>query len=162
MPYVFMARLQQTISSRSAAMTEAIGEAIGRHLRGGETIELTSDLGGGKTTLVRGIAQGAGSGDHVSSPTFTVSKTYDAGHLQLHHFDFYRLHEAGIMRDELAELIGDPAYVVVVEWSDLVQDVLPEDRLTVTLEATSEDERRITLTYPESLTYLVQTLLAAD
>ena len=143
-------------------MTEAIGEAIGRKLRGGETIELSSDLGGGKTTLMRGLAQGAGSDDHVASPTFTVSKVYDARHLQLHHFDFYRLPEAGVMREELAELAGDPTYVVVVEWSDIVKDVLPEDRLTVTLTAISEDERQITMEYPQQLEYLVESLLEVD
>lgn len=146
-------------------MTEAIGEAVGRKLRGGEVIELASDLGGGKTTLTRGMAHGAGSDDHVASPTFTVSKVYQTDRherMELHHFDFYRLDEAGVMRDELAELIGDPGYVVIVEWSDIVKDVLPEDRLTISMQAISEDERTVTFEYPEALSYLIESLVEAD
>ena len=134
--------------------TEALGERIGRALRGGELIELTSDLGGGKTTLVRGLARGAGSQDHVASPTFTLSKMYRTDRFEIHHFDFYRLAEAGIMRDELQELVGDPQTVVVVEWSDIVHDVLPAERLKVILAQTAEGQRRIRLEYPDSLAYL--------
>lgn len=161
----YMSRIRHEMISRSAAMTEAIGEAVGRKLRGGEVIELTSDLGGGKTTLTRGMAHGAGSEDHVASPTFTVSKVYQTDHherMELHHFDFYRLDEAGVMRDELAELIGDPGYVVIVEWSDIVKDVLPEDRLTISMQAISEDERVVSFEYPETLSYLVESLVEAD
>lgn len=160
-----MSRIRHEMISRSAAMTEAIGEAVGRKLRGGEVIELASDLGGGKTTLTRGMAHGAGSDDHVASPTFTVSKVYQTDRherMELHHFDFYRLDEAGVMRDELAELIGDPGYVVIVEWSDIVKDVLPEDRLTISLQAVSEDERAVTFEYPEALSYLIESLVEAD
>ena len=143
--------------------TERIGEQLGSNLRGGELIELASDLGGGKTTLVRGIAKGAGSTDVVASPTFTISKVYQTKHLEIHHFDFYRLTEAGIMRDELAELAGDPELVVIVEWSDLVRDVLPDDRLILRIERTAkaEDARVLSLEYPQSLQYLVNGLRAA-
>lgn len=161
----YMSRIRHEMISRSAAMTEAIGEAVGRKLRGGEVIELASDLGGGKTTLTRGMAHGAGSDDHVASPTFTVSKVYQTDRherMELHHFDFYRLDEAGVMRDELAELIGDPGYVVIVEWSDIVKDVLPEDRLTISMQAISEDERVVTFEYPEALSYLIGSLVEAD
>jgi len=79
------------ITSESPEATEQLAEAIGRRLTGGEVIELVSDLGGGKTTFVRGLARGLGSADVVSSPTFTVSKVYKADKLELHHFDFYRL-----------------------------------------------------------------------
>lgn len=161
----YMSRIRQEMTSRSAAMTEAIGEAVGRKLRGGEVIELSSDLGGGKTTLVRGLSQGAGSDDHVASPTFTVSKVYATerhGRMEIHHFDFYRLEEAGVMRDELAELIGDPGYVVVVEWSDIIKDVLPENRMTITLQAVSEDERLMTFEYPEDMAYLMESVMGSD
>jgi tRNA threonylcarbamoyladenosine biosynthesis protein TsaE len=145
------------ITANSAAGTEALAEQIGRQLRGGEVIELTSDLGGGKTTFVRGLARGAGSADHVSSPTFTVSKVYDAGKLHIHHFDFYRLPEAGIMSQELAELLEDPANVIVAEWSDIVRDVLPSERVTINLARTAsgEDERLLTLQVPAALDYLL-------
>jgi tRNA threonylcarbamoyladenosine biosynthesis protein TsaE len=151
-----LVRAKKQLTTTSAAETEAIGESIGRRLRGGEMLELASDLGGGKTTWVRGLARGAGSDNQVASPTFTISKMYDAGQLQIHHFDFYRLEKAGIMQAELQELLGDPAVVVIVEWSGIVLSALPEERLTVTLEAMAESEsmRRVTLEYPESLAYL--------
>ena len=143
-----------TITTDNADATEHLGESIGRRLRGGETIELVSDLGGGKTTFVRGLARGFGSHDHVSSPTFTISHEYKAGDRTLVHFDFYRLHEAGIVADELAEAAHDPKASVVAEWGDIVADVLPEDRLTISIKAITETTRELTLTYPEKLSYL--------
>lgn len=145
---------QMTIADAPAM--EQFGEQIGARLQGGETIELVSDLGGGKTTLTRGLARGAGSGDHVASPTFTVSREYKARKLAIHHFDFYRLHEPGIMADELHELIGDPHRVVVVEWSDIVRHVLPEKHLKIDIEQTGESERRLTIACPAELAYLLE------
>lgn len=138
-----------------------MAERIGRRLKGGEVIDLASDLGGGKTTFVRGLARGASSSDVVGSPTFTLSKVYKAARLTIHHFDFYRLQAAGIMRDELAELIGDPSSVVVVEWSDIMQDVLPERRLTITIDRTAEAEhaRLITVDCSEELAYLIEGII---
>ncbi len=65
--------------TKNPAQTEAVGEKIGANLRGGETIELVSDVGGGKTTFVHGLARGFGSTDIVASPTFTISRQYGAG-----------------------------------------------------------------------------------
>lgn len=141
--------------STDSANTERFGESIGNNLRGGEVIELVSDLGGGKTTLTRGLARGAGSTDAVASPTFTISREYKAAGFTIVHFDFYRLAEAGLVADELAEYAGDAAYVVVVEWGDIVQDVLPHERLRVDIRMTSEDERELVCTYPASLDYLL-------
>jgi tRNA threonylcarbamoyladenosine biosynthesis protein TsaE len=135
--------------------TEQLAERIGEKLKGGEIIELVSDLGGGKTAFVRGLARGIGSHDHVASPTFTISREYVAGELTLYHFDFYRLHEAGIMTNELAELIADPKAIVAVEWSDIVQHVLPENRITVHIVSTGETDRKLTVTYPKMLQYLI-------
>jgi tRNA threonylcarbamoyladenosine biosynthesis protein TsaE len=125
-------------------------------VRGGEVIELVSDLGGGKTTFVRGLAEGMGSSDPVHSPSFTLANQYTAGPLTLHHFDFYRLQEPGIMRDDLAEILTDPTAVVVVEWAGIVEDVLPADRLTITIKADSETTRQFNFSYPKSLAYLVK------
>lgn len=147
-------QITRRIHTTSAEETEALGEAIGRQLKGGEVIELVSDLGGGKTTFVRGLARGFGSTDRVSSPTFTISQEYRAGKRTLFHFDFYRLHEAGIVADELAEVANDPQTVVVVEWGDIVSDVLPAARLSVTITAVSEQERELAFSYPKSLAYL--------
>ena len=129
---------------------------IGAKLQGGEVIELISDLGGGKTAFTRGLAQGMGSEDTVSSPSFTISNVYQAGKLQLHHFDFYRLHEAGIMADELNELIGDPHVVIVVEWAGIVENVLPGNRLRIEIETTGETSRTFTFSYPQSLDHLLE------
>jgi len=117
-----------------------------------------SDLGGGKTTLVRGLARGIGSPAHVSSPTFKLSNEYTADKLTLHHFDFYRLSDPGVVAHELHDVLADPAAVVVVEWSDIVQHVLPAERLTINLQAQADNKRAITIAYPDSLHYLVEKL----
>lgn len=133
----------------------AIGSAIGAVLKGGETIELKSDLGGGKTALTKGIAAGMESKDTVQSPTFTVSRIYKAHDgLELHHFDFYRLSDPGVMAAELAESLNDSRAVVVVEWSDIVADILPAERITITLTATGEDTRLLELYLPDAYTAL--------
>lgn len=125
-------------------------------MRGGEVIELSSDLGGGKTTFTRGLARGAGSRDRVASPTFTISREYVAPNFTIAHFDFYRLGEAGIVGDEFEEIIGDPAYVTVAEWSGVVQDVLPEQRLCLQIAQAGDDKRELTFTWPKALDYLMK------
>lgn len=117
-------------------------------------IELVSDIGGGKTTFTRGLARGINSEDTVSSPTFTLSNVYTGPRLTMHHFDFYRLPEPGIMREELAEVLADDTNVTVVEWAGIVDDVLPKDRLTITITTTDESSRRYELCSPQSLSYL--------
>jgi len=146
-------------SSTGSDDTERLGESLGKLLKGGEVIELRSDLGGGKTTLVRGLARGAGSQDNVASPTFTLNRQYGAKGFLINHFDFYRLDEPGIMADQLAELF-DSDNVTVVEWSDVVEDILPEERLSIDIEpvAAAPDERRLTLHYPASMQELITNL----
>lgn len=118
---------------------------------------LVSDLGGGKTAFVRGLARGMGSEDHVASPTFTIMREYrsSARKLTLYHFDFYRLQEAGVVAAELEEFIHDPQAVVAIEWGAIVADVLPEARLEIHIERTGDTARHLKLLYPESLEYLV-------
>jgi len=139
----------QTLST-SSAETERLGELLGKHLRGSEVIELRSDLGGGKTTFVRGLVRGVGSQANVTSPTFTLSRIYKAKNFEIHHFDFYRLNDAGILADQLAESINDNKTVVVVEWADIVKNVLPSNRVSVEFKPTANDpdERQITINYP--------------
>lgn len=149
------APLSRSFVTTSPEATETLGEHVGRALCGGEVIELVSDLGGGKTVFVRGLARGMGSHDKVSSPTFTISQEYKIGERTLYHFDFYRLGEAGIVADELGEVAGEPSAVVVVEWGEIVQGVLPAERLTITIKATGETGRELVFTYPEKLSYLV-------
>ena len=145
-------------TSTSPEQTEQLAAKLGVNLRGGEVIELVSDLGGGKTTFTRGLVRATGSNDKVGSPTFTLSREYVAPKFTVAHFDFYRLSEAGIVGDELAEVIDDPGYVTVVEWGDIVHDVLPDKRLTVRLdlEQSGDTVRKISLTYPSELEYLLE------
>jgi tRNA threonylcarbamoyladenosine biosynthesis protein TsaE len=143
-------------NTTTSEQTEALGEHIGRRLRGGEVIALASDLGGGKTTFTRGLARGAGSLDRVASPTFTISKEYVGPKFTIVHFDFYRLQEAGVVAEELREYIGDPNTVVVVEWGEIVEDVLPADRLTVEIKHQSGEGRELTFQADASLKYLLE------
>lgn len=148
--------VQLRVLSGSAEQTEALGESLGRKLRGGEVIDLVSDLGGGKTTFTRGLVRGAGSADQVASPTFTLSRVYDTESLHIHHFDFYRLDEPGIMANELAEVMEDDQSVVLIEWSDVLQHVLPDIRLTITITQTGEESREFNLQFPAEYTYMLQ------
>ena len=149
-----------SFGSGSTAQTLEFAAAIGQRLKGGEVIELASDLGGGKTTFVRGLAKGAGSADAVSSPSFTLSNEYTAPKLTIAHYDFYRLNEPGIMKQELEESINDPAVVTVVEWAGIVEDVLPQRRLTIHIIATNQESRQFTCTAPAELSYLIEGLAA--
>jgi len=142
--------------SIGSEQTEQLAEQLGSRLRGGEVIELVGDLGGGKTTFVRGLARGLGSADKVSSPSFTLSNEYRAGSRRLYHFDFYRLNEPGIMKQELAEVLTDPESVTVVEWAGIAEDVLPAGRLTVRFKATGENDRELYYEYPQNLEYLIK------
>jgi tRNA threonylcarbamoyladenosine biosynthesis protein TsaE len=148
----------QTVTTSSDA-TRQLGELLGSNLAGGEVIELVADLGGGKTTFMQGLAKGAGSSDVVSSPTFTLSRIYKANKFDIHHFDFYRLADAGILRDQLAESLADKKVVTVIEWSDIVKDVLPAQRLTIKFAPTASnpDERQIKIHYPD---YFIDTIEA--
>lgn len=107
-------------------------------------IELASDLGGGKTVLARGLAEGLGFTGEVTSPTFTISRAYllPSGK-ELHHFDFYRLEQNDIVAVELADVAGDPDTITVIEWAGQVGESLPAERLRVSLVAINESEREI-------------------
>lgn len=144
------------ITTANTEETVAVAHKLGQRLKGGEVIELVSDLGGGKTTFTRGLAKGMGSDDHVSSPTFMISRVYKADKLELHHFDFYRLPEAGLMEHELEDLLGDSEVVVVVEWSNVVKHVLPEDRLTIHIGSEGDEARTLEFTAPSKLDYLLE------
>lgn len=139
--------------SASVDNTIRIGQALGESLPSKFFIELRSDLGGGKTTLVSGLAKGLQSIDPVSSPSFTICNTYRTKKKTvICHFDFYRLEEAGIIAHELAEAVNDSESGVVVEWGGLVDGLLPEDRITVTISTISDFERLISITSPSMIT----------
>jgi tRNA threonylcarbamoyladenosine biosynthesis protein TsaE len=126
-------------------MNEFAGRLAGL-LRGGEIIELVGDVGAGKTTFTRGLATALGVEETVQSPSFTINRMYDAAKgLRLAHYDFYRLQDAGIMADELADTLNDDKTIVVIEWSDTVKGALPTDRLAIHIETTGEESRKIIL-----------------
>ena len=123
---------------------KVIGEKIGQLLVGGEYFELIGDVGAGKTTLTKGIAQGLGIIEPVQSPTFTINRVYEARDgLELRHYDFYRVSEAGIMADELDEAINSSRNITIVEWGGVVEGVLPDDRLQISIVVIGELEREL-------------------
>jgi tRNA threonylcarbamoyladenosine biosynthesis protein TsaE len=150
--------MKKTIQLDSPEETEAYAAAVGARLKGGECIELSSDLGGGKTTFTRGLLRGMGSDALVSSPTFTIGKQYPAGVLTVYHFDFYRLQEPGLVAEELQESLVDPFAVTVIEWATTVQDVLPKQRIIIEIMKTADNEnqRSLTISIPSGLDYLAQ------
>ena len=132
------------IEVTSEQETKALAEKIGATLQGGEVFELIGDVGAGKTTFVKGLAKGLGIDDDVQSPSFTISRVYDArDDLQLVHYDFYRLTDPGIMANELQEMVGDPQTITVIEWADIVEGVLPEGHFTLRFTAPTETDRKI-------------------
>lgn len=126
--------------------TRAVAEKLGSLLKGGEIIELIGDVGAGKTTFVKGLAEGLGVDEDVQSPSFTINRLYEARDgLRLAHYDFYNLADAGIMKHELAETLQDPTTITVIEWGNIVEGILPENRLTIRLESPTETSRKLTL-----------------
>ena len=109
-------------------------------------IELVGDVGTGKTTLTRGLAEGLGVKESVTSPSFTISKSYALpGGGRLVHYDFYRLNEPGLMMEDLKEVMAEAANVVVVEWGESVADLLPEGHLVVELAYNDDGTREVKL-----------------
>lgn len=111
------------------------GEILGdvrRQDPSGVIIELIGDIGTGKTTFTRGLAEGLGITEPITSPSFTISKTYALPNgKRLIHYDFYRLPDPGLMTDDLAENLKNPNNIIVIEWGDSVSDLLPEDHVTI-------------------------------
>src|SRR3954447_20393644 len=129
--------------TRSDEETRALGEALGRRLGPGDVICLHGPLGAGKTTLAQGIARGLAVEDVVNSPTFTLVQEY-AGRLPVYHLDVYRLsgpeEAVDLAFDEMLAAGG----VVMIEWPERIEALLPPDRLDVRLELEGE-ARRLTL-----------------
>lgn len=114
------------------------GREFAQKLQLPAVIELSGDVGVGKTTFTRGLAEGLGIHEPITSPSFTLSKRYafnpkNTGSTtgELVHYDFYRLDDPGIMGEELAETIAQPNSVVVVEWGGIISDILPENRYSL-------------------------------
>jgi tRNA threonylcarbamoyladenosine biosynthesis protein TsaE len=112
----------------------------------GDLVTLSGDLGAGKTTFVQGLAKGLGIVERVTSPTFVLMKEYQGGRFPLMHLDVYRLGRVQEVIDLGIDEYLDPSYVVVVEWGDRVEPLLPRDNLTIELTHEGSDVRSITLT----------------
>ena len=130
--------------SNSPADTEAVGEALGKVLVPGSVIAYLGDLGAGKTAFTRGLARGLGAKESVTSPTYTIVNEYLSGRMPLFHFDMYRLASSDDLFDIGWEDYLDRGGVCAVEWSENVADAM-ENAITVRLEKTGEDSRRITI-----------------
>ena len=130
------------ITTTGPSATQALAARLAKLLHGGETIELASDLGGGKTTFVQGLARALSYNGRVTSPTFTLSNTYlgETG-LEIHHYDLYRLAEGGIVGEELAEDVADPKVITVIEWAGIADANLPPDRLVIRITVAGETDR---------------------
>lgn len=129
--------------TNSEQETEALGAQLAPKLMPGAVIAFTGDLGAGKTAFTRGVAQGLGIVDRVTSPTFTIVNEYEGGRLPLFHFDMYRLGSS----DELFE-IGWEEYLVrggvcAVEWSENVSDALEDGGVLVEIRRGERDNQRI-------------------
>ena len=124
------------LRARTAEDTREVGEAMSASLRARDAVVLTGELGAGKTTFVQGVARGLGIEDQVSSPTFTLVKEY-RGILDIAHVDVYRLERVQDVVDLGLDELGDGEGVLLVEWGDAVEALLPDERLRV--ELTTED-----------------------
>lgn len=115
------------------AETIALGARLGRRLKAGDLILLRGELGAGKTTLARGLAQGAGFRGRVTSPTFALAHRYRGKRLIIHHLDLHRVAKGEDAELGLDELLADPLAAVIVEWPDAAGGAWPKDRLELTL-----------------------------
>ena len=134
--------------TRSPEETNELGRKIGLQARPGQVYTLTGDLGVGKTVFTQGVAAGLGITEPVSSPTFTIVQVYEDGRLPFYHFDVYRIGDV----EEMDE-IGYEDYVYgqgvsLIEWANLIEEILPEHYTSITIEkdlAQGFDYRRITV-----------------
>ena len=137
------------IETNSAEETFALGKALGEKASPGQIYTLDGDLGTGKTVFTQGVAAGLGITEAISSPTFTIIQEYDTGRLPLYHFDVYRIGDI----EEMEEIGYDDYFfgegICLIEWADLIREILPEHVIRITIEKDLEkgfDYRKITVT----------------
>lgn len=136
------------VETYSAQETYELGKRLGKEAAAGEVYCLDGDLGTGKTVFTQGFAAGLGIEGPVNSPTFTILQQYEEGRLPLYHFDVYRIGDV----EEMDEIGYEDCFygngVSLVEWSELIREILPERLIRVRLEKDLEkgfDYRRITV-----------------
>ena len=134
-----------TYVTNSPAETEALGQRLAETLQPGDVIAYTGDLGAGKTAFTRGLARGLGITERITSPTFTIVNEYLGGRLPLFHFDMYRLKNL----DEAFDIgIEDYLFcgaVCFIEWPERIEDILPDDTVTVHITVNDDDSRTLTI-----------------
>lgn len=133
----------RTIKIKNEQETRKFGMKLGAGAKAGDVIALIGDLGTGKTTLTKYIAEGLGITEYITSPTFNIIKEYRSGRLPLFHFDVYRIADV----DEMFE-IGYEEYffgegVCVIEWADIIEEIIPEDALTIRISMGENENERI-------------------
>ena len=136
------------IETRCPEETFRLGEELGRKAVPGQVFTLTGDLGVGKTVFTQGLAKGLGIEEPVNSPTFTIVQVYEEGRLPFYHFDVYRIGDVEEMEEVGFEdnVLGDG--VSLIEWADLIEEILPEKRTRILIEKDLEqgfDYRKITV-----------------
>lgn len=136
------------IETRNAEETAQVGFRLADKALPGQVFTLTGDLGVGKTVFTQGFAKGLGIDEPVSSPTFTIIQVYESGRLPFYHFDVYRIGDV-----EEMEEVGFDDYVMgngvsLIEWANLIEEILPQSRVEITIEKDLEqgfDYRKITI-----------------
>lgn len=134
-----------TVETRSADETRRLAVTLTPLLLPGDALSLSGGLGSGKTTFVQGIAAGLGVPERVTSPSFVLMKEY-SGRYPLLHLDVFRLKTAQEVLDLGYEEFMDPSHVVVVEWGDMIEPLLPREHLMVAFEMTGESTRHVSFT----------------
>lgn len=138
----------QSVKVKSAEETMQIGKRLAPLLSAGDVILLDGDLGAGKTTFTKGLGEGLGIKRSIKSPTFTIIREYSGGRLPLYHMDVYRLEDGSGDELGLDEYFNGDG-VSVVEWSQFVEDTLPQNYLKISfqrLDNESDSKRRLTFT----------------
>ena len=141
------------IETRSAEETYQLGVEIGKKAKQGQVYTMVGDLGVGKTVFTQGMAHGLEIEEPISSPTFTIVQVYDEGRMPFYHFDVYRIGDISEM-DEIG--FEDYVYgegVSLIEWANLIEEILPEERVEITIEKDLEkgfDYRKITILEKEA------------
>ena len=136
------------IETRSAKETYQLGVELGKKAQRGQVFTMVGDLGVGKTVFTQGLAEGLGITEPISSPTFTIVQEYDEGRLPFYHFDVYRIGDISEM-DEIG--FEDYVYgegVSLIEWANLIEEILPEKRVDIVIEKALTqgfDYRKITI-----------------
>ena len=134
--------MEKVIITHSKEETMSLGNKLATTLPPGSIVTLTGDLGAGKTTLVRGLAEGLNIKEVVQSPTFNIMKIYFKGDKPLVHIDAYRL--ADINTDiGLDEYIGYETGITVIEWPEFIRNLIPENAIEVNITHVKDDMRNI-------------------